>query len=249
MTSDELLWLHPESLAFPPLEQALTEPDGLLAVGGDLSMQRLIKAYRNGIFPWYEDPQPILWWSPNPRCILEPERFHESRSLRKSLRRYDWRITTNVCFDRVIDACASCGDRRSATWINSAMQQAYLGLHHAGYAHSIEVWLEQDLVGGLYGVGIDRVFFGESMFSLVSDASKIALSVLSTMAKHHHWEMIDCQVGSPHLYRMGASDCPRQQFAKRLQAACPMGLPIAGFEAERSDWSLAAAPHVGVQHL
>jgi len=249
LASDELIWLHPESLTFPPLEQALTEPDGLLAVGGDLSMQRLIKAYRSGIFPWYEDPQPILWWSPDPRCVLEIGHFHESRSLRKSLRRYDWRITSNRCFDRVIDACASSGDRPSATWINSAMQHAYQALHRSGYAHSIEVWLNEDLVGGLYGVGIDRVFFGESMFSLVSDASKIALSVLSTMAEHHHWEMIDCQVGSPHLYRMGATELPRHEFAERLRSACPTGLPIQGFEAERSDWSMPCAPHVGVQHL
>lgn len=128
------------------------------------------------------------------------------------------------------------------------MQQAYCSLHQAGYAHSMEVWLDDALVGGLYGVGIDRVFFGESMFSAANDASKMALFVLSTMARRHGWEMIDCQVGSPHLYRMGASDCPRHQFAERLNRACPLGQPIAGFESERSDWALAAAPSVGVHH-
>jgi leucyl/phenylalanyl-tRNA---protein transferase len=206
-------WLNPASLAFPPLEAALDEPNGLLAAGGDLRSERLLSAYRHGIFPWYEDPQPILWWAPDPRAVLFPERLHISRSLRKRLRRGDFQVTMDRRFEAVIQGCARRG---LDTWITPDMAEAYTRLHREGWAHSVEVWQQERLVGGLYGVAIGRMFYAESMFSHATDASKVAMVYLCGQLQRWQFGLIDCQVGSGHLYRMGAQDMPRQQFAAAL---------------------------------
>jgi leucyl/phenylalanyl-tRNA--protein transferase len=168
-------WLDPEINSFPPVEQALDEPNGLLAAGGDLSANRLIEAYRRGIFPWYESPQPILWWSPSPRMVLFPDRVHVSRSLQKRLKRQEYQLSFDRAFEQVINNCSRVERAgQDDTWIGGEMIAAYQQLHELGYAHSVEAWYEGELVGGLYGIAIGRVFFGESMFSLRSDASKVA---------------------------------------------------------------------------
>ena len=207
--------------AFPPVERALREPDGLLAAGGDLSVDRLLNAYRRGIFPWYSDPQPILWWSPDPRCVIFPGKLHISRSLRKTLRRGGYDVSTDTAFAEVVRTCA--GPRRNqadgGTWITDAMQAAYLELHHLGHAHSVEVHMDGELVGGVYGVALGRAFFGESMFSRRPNASKIALAWLSAKLCEWGYELFDCQVHSAHLERMGALLIPRAEFIRRLQHA------------------------------
>ena len=207
------------SLCFPPVE--LATPEGLLAVGGDLSSERLLQAYRQGIFPWYNPGQPILWWSPDPRTVLFPEKLKVSRSLAKTLRRSACRITMDTAFEQVIDACAA--PRRSnpagGTWITSGMRAAYCRLHREGYAHSVEVWSESALVGGLYGVSLGGVFFGESMFSRQTDASKVALTRLVQQLRAWAFSVIDCQVASPHLFTLGAEEIPRQAFLALLETA------------------------------
>jgi leucyl/phenylalanyl-tRNA--protein transferase len=210
-----------DSSRFPDPESAETEPNGLLAVGGDLSPQRLLSAYRKGIFPWFSDDQPILWWSPDPRTVLFPEQLHLSRSLRKQLRRCGYRICFDQAFAQVIDACAE--PRRNAvdTWITPAMRQAYLRLHRQGMAHCVEVWQGSDLLGGLYGVGIGQVFFGESMFSRASNASKIALAGLVYQLRQWGFRLIDCQVHTDHLISLGAEEIPRRQFNRYLDRWCP----------------------------
>lgn len=211
-------WLDPDSPEFPPLQAALTEPNGLLAVGGDLDPERLLAAYRRGIFPWYEDPQPILWWSPDPRAVLFPAKVHISRSLRKIRRRGELSVTFDKAFRRVIRGCATLDLSRSGTWITSDMLNAYIRMHELGWAHSVEVWRGQELVGGLYGMCIGRVFFGESMFSRASNASKVALATLCEWLDSQGVELIDCQVGNPHLYSMGAEDITRREFSRLLDA-------------------------------
>ncbi|MBN48547.1 MAG: leucyl/phenylalanyl-tRNA--protein transferase [Spongiibacteraceae bacterium] len=211
-------WLDPDSPEFPPLQAALTEPNGLLAVGGDLGPERLLAAYRRGIFPWYEDPQPILWWSPDPRAVLFPANVHISRSLRKMRRRGELSVTFDKAFRRVIRGCATLDLSRSGTWITSDMLNAYIRMHELGWAHSVEVWRDQELVGGLYGMCIGRVFFGESMFSRVSNASKVGLATLCEWLDSQGVELIDCQVGNPHLYSMGAEDITRREFSRLLDA-------------------------------
>lgn len=211
-------WLDPDKPDFPPLEAALKEPNGLLAVGGDLSPERLLNAYRHGIFPWYEDPQPILWWSPDPRVVLYPSKIHISRSLRKILQRREFTVTFDKAFRRVIHGCSTLSQTRTGTWITSDMLNAYIRMHELGWAHSVEVWRGQELVGGLYGMCIGKVFFGESMFSRVSNASKVALATLSEWLVKQGIELIDCQVGNPHLYSMGAEDIGRHDFSQRLDA-------------------------------
>src|SRR5690606_14776168 len=210
-------WLNADELSFPPLDQALAEPDGLIAVGGDLRPARLLSAYQRGIFPWYEDPQPILWWSPDPRTVLFPERVHISRSLRRRLRRSGFTVSADIDFDAVIQGCAAFSQRRPGTWITRDMAQAYGQLHRDGIAHSIEVWEHNRLVGGLYGIALGQIFFGESMFSRQPDASKIALVALCRQLQRWGYRMIDCQVGNPHLASMGAESLPRGHFAARLQ--------------------------------
>ncbi|MEM9173261.1 MAG: leucyl/phenylalanyl-tRNA--protein transferase [Pseudomonadota bacterium] len=216
-----LLWLGEDSgTHFPPLDQALNEPNGLLAAGGDLSTERLLSAYTKGIFPWYCDGQPILWWSPDPRMVLRPDQFHCSRSLRKTLRKAGWQITLNTCFDAVIDACAAPRYEEEGTWITRQMRTAYCNLHCEGWAHSVEVCFDGELVGGLYGVAINQVFFGESMFSRRSDASKISLFALSRSLDKAGFALIDCQMHTPHLESLGARTLPRRQFIGQLQRHC-----------------------------
>lgn len=211
-----LPWLAPDDVEFPPPEQALEDPNGLLAAGGDLSPPRLLAAYRQGIFPWYEEGQPILWWSPEPRTILLPGQIHISRSLRKVLRRREFTVTADRCFEQVILACA--GPRRDnfGTWITDEMAAAYCTLHQLGYAHSIEAWQDGVLMGGIYGVAIGRAFFGESMFSRASNASKVALVHLSGQLAEWDYGLIDCQVETAHLRSMGAKSVSRSVFQTLL---------------------------------
>ncbi|MCA1803832.1 MAG: leucyl/phenylalanyl-tRNA--protein transferase [Xanthomonadaceae bacterium] len=215
-------WLDPQDPdgPFPPVEYALQEPDGLLAVGGDLTPTRLLRAYRQGIFPWYNTGQPILWWSPDPRAILLPSELHVSRSLRKTLRRAPWRISLDQAFDQVITACAGSRPGADGTWITAEMQAAYRELHHRGYAHSVEVWENERLAGGLYGIAIGRVFFGESMFSLATDASKVAFVHLVRQLLDWGFELIDCQMQTGHLARFGARPLARETFIAHLAGAC-----------------------------
>jgi leucyl/phenylalanyl-tRNA--protein transferase len=210
---------NPEA-PFPSPHQAETDPDGLLAVGGDLTPQRLINAYRHGIFPWYSEDQPILWWSPNPRTVLFPEKLKISRSLRKSLRNRPYRVTFDQAFGDVIEACRAPRKDDGGTWITDAMKTAYLRLHQLGYGHSVEVWHDSELLGGLYGVAIGQVFFGESMFSRESDASKIALVHLADHLMERGYRLIDCQVHSDHLISLGAEEIPRSQFCDCLDRYC-----------------------------
>lgn len=214
MTS--LPWIDSDQLWFPPAEEALDEPDGLLALGGDLSPERLELAYRSGIFPWFSDDQPILWWSPDPRCVLFPDSIHISRSLRRTLNRDPFRITADQDFAGVIQACAET--RVEGTWITREMKQAYLELHRRGVAHSFEVWDRHgQLAGGLYGVAMGRCFFGESMFSRQNDASKVLLVHLAGQLKAWNYRVLDCQVESGHLLRMGATTISRSHFLSILE--------------------------------
>jgi leucyl/phenylalanyl-tRNA--protein transferase len=216
----ELLWLHPlEPTLFPEPDQALDDPNGLLAAGGDLSLERLVTAYQKGIFPWYEEGQPILWWSPDPRTVLYPENFILRRSLRKVIRNKPWTVSFDRHFDAVIRACAQPRPDSTGTWITDDMVTAYNRLHIAGYAHSVEVWDEESqLIGGLYGVAIGRVFFGESMFSLKSDASKVAYATLVCHLQHWGYRLIDCQIESEHLLTLGAENIKRQEFSAQVEA-------------------------------
>lgn len=207
---------------FPDVETAEREPDGLLAVGGDLSVARLLTAYRSGVFPWFGDNDPILWWSPDPRTVLFPDRIRISRSLRKTLRKGLFGATADRHFDAVIDACAQPRGEAGGTWLVSDMIAAYQRLHRRGFAHSVEVWRDGHLVGGLYGVAIGRVFFGESMFSRISDASKVALVHLCRMLSDRGFGLIDCQVLTGHLVRMGAEQIERAQFVRILDRWCPL---------------------------
>jgi leucyl/phenylalanyl-tRNA--protein transferase len=213
-----LPWLDQESHDFPDPSTALREPNGLLAAGGDLHPERLLRAYQQGIFPWYSRDQPLLWWSPDPRMVLRPERLHISRSLQKVLRRGAFRVTSDQAFSAVIHRCA--GPRRGSadTWLLPDMRAAYEHLHRLGYAHSVEVWRDDTLVGGLYGVALPGVFFGESMFSLVSDASKVALVSLCRMLPCSGYRLLDCQIASAHLQSLGAELLPRSQFFAQLPA-------------------------------
>jgi leucyl/phenylalanyl-tRNA--protein transferase len=209
-------WLTRESPDFPPLQQALREPNGLLAIGGDLSAARLISAYRHGCFPWYQAGQPLLWWSPDPRTVLFPPDLHVSRSLAKTLRKTPLRVTYDQAFERVILACA--GPRRDAdgTWITAEMRQAYQQLHTQGWAHSVEVWDGDQLVGGLYGIAMGKLFFGESMFSHVDNASKIGFVTLVRDLAAWGFVMIDCQMQTAHLQSLGASSLSRERFSEYL---------------------------------
>lgn len=203
---------------FPDVELAEREPNGLLAVGGDLSPTRLVNAYRHGVFPWYSPGQPILWWAPDPRTVLFPERLKVSRSLRKTLRRRLFQASLDQAFSEVVQACAEPRRDQPGTWIVPEMIQAYGLLHHHGLAHSVEVWQDRDLVGGLYGVAMGRVFFGESMFSKASDASKVALVHLVNVLGDWGYRLIDCQVYSEHLSSLGAESIGRHRFSQLLRS-------------------------------
>ena len=206
--------------AFPDVEHALEDPDGLLAVGGDLSLARLRYAYRHGIFPWYEQGQPILWWCPNPRTVLFPEQVHVSRRLARTIRQRRFHLTADRAFNDVMLACAQPRAYSDATWITTGMRQAYAALHREGIAHSIEAWRQDQLVGGLHGIALGKVFFGESMFSRERDASKVALAATARLLADMGFELIDCQVFSEHLARMGAVQIQRADFIDRLAELC-----------------------------
>lgn len=212
-------WIDPndDSKLFPPVELALEEPDGLLAAGGDLSPERIVAAYQNGIFPWYSEDQPILWWSPNPRAVIFPDELHISRSLAKTLRRNQFRVSLDTEFEAVLKACAAPRADELGTWITDDMHKAYTRLHQLGIAHSVEVWQDEELVGGLYGLSLGRVFFGESMFSRVTDASKVALVKFTEQLQAWGYALIDCQVSSPHISSLGASNIPRAEFVSLLK--------------------------------
>lgn len=208
----------PASLPEPSL--ALAEPNGLLAAGGSLEPEWLLRAYERGVFPWYEEGQPILWWCPDPRAVLRPQGLKVSRSLRRRVRRCDFRITADTAFERVIDACAAPRRYTDSTWITAEMRSAYTQLHRLGWAHSFEAWIDDRLVGGLYGVAIGRVFFGESMFAAVTDASKVAFVKAVRFMHDRGIELIDCQLPSEHLTRLGATSMRRTQFLEKLAGLC-----------------------------
>jgi leucyl/phenylalanyl-tRNA--protein transferase len=209
-------WLTPET-PFPPLDTALAHPNGLLAAGGDLSPQRLIEAYRCGIFPWFNEGDPILWWSPDPRMVLFPAELKISRSLRKTLKKANYTIRADSAFRQVVQACAAPRKGRPGTWIHDEMIAAYTALHEMGLAHSIETWMEGELVGGLYGVSQGKMFFGESMFSCTTDASKVAFVHLVRHLERRGFKMIDCQMKTAHLASFGAREISRKEFSLKLK--------------------------------
>ncbi len=228
----------PRDIRFPPVEEAT--PDGLLAIGGDLQPARLLEAYRHGIFPWYNDGQPILWWSPDPRAVLFPEKLHISRSLKRSLRPGLFSVTFDTCFREVM---LQCGGPRpqypdGGTWITPAMVEAYTALHEMGHAHSVESWKGGRLVGGVYGVAIGGAFFAESMFTKVDDASKVALVTLVRQLHTWGFTIIDCQQSSPHVMALGAEEISRRTFAEHLKKAVAL-------VDHRGRWQLEPKPEKG----
>jgi leucyl/phenylalanyl-tRNA--protein transferase len=208
---------YAEQCEFPDVSRALADPNGLLAIGGNLDPPCLLNAYRHGIFPWYEEGQPILWWSPDPRLVLFPGQLHVSRSLRRTLRRDLYTVTLDTAFEQVVRACAAVR-ARTGTWITEEMVEAYVTLHELGYAHSAECWCEGALAGGVYGVALGRVFFGESMFHCRSDASKAAFTVLVRHLEAWGFAVIDCQMRTSHLVSLGAEEIPRARFVELLIA-------------------------------
>jgi len=226
-------WLEGDD-PFPPVESALRQPNGLLCAGADLSLERLLGAYRIGVFPWYSGDEPILWWSPDPRMVLECGALMVSRSLAKSLRNKGYEVRVDTAFRKVLEGCS--GPRRisrggdsggdGGTWLSEAMRAAYFALHRAGYAHCFETWRGEELVGGLYGVAIGRMFYGESMFSRATDASKVALVVLHEELRARGFPLIDCQMKTPLLASLGACEIPRREFLRRLAALVHYPVPL-----------------------
>ncbi len=212
-----LKWLERDD-PFPPVEKALRNPNGLLCAGADLTAERLLAAYRQGIFPWYSGDEPILWWSPDPRMVLFCDELKVSRSLAKNVRNKGFEVRTDTAFAKVIKACAGPRKGESGTWLGKPMQAAYLALHRAGHAHSFETWRDGKLVGGLYGVSIGRMFYGESMFSSETDASKVALVALVENLRRRDIPLIDCQQRTPLLASLGAREIPRREFLRRVAA-------------------------------
>ena len=206
---------------FPPIEHALDDPNGLLAAGGDLSPDRLIDAYRRGIFPWFDKDQPILWWSPSPRAVLFPDQLHVSRSLHKTLRKQTYHVTMDTAFEQVIRACSEPREYADGTWITEDMIEAYVRLHELGFAHSVEAWRDEKLVGGVYGIALGKIFFGESMFSRSTDASKVAFVHLVNQLKAWDYQLIDCQVENPHLVSLGSMVIGRSHFKGLLETYIP----------------------------
>ena len=211
-------WLNPDGdeSKFPPVDAAMNEPNGLLAFGGNLTPSRLLHAYRQGIFPWYSEDQPIMWWSHDPRSVLFLSNLNISRSLKKSIRNRGYHVTFDRCFDDVIKQCAAPREDDHGTWLTPEMIVAYNQLHEMGYAHSVECWQGETLVGGLYGVALGKVFFGESMFSRKSDASKVAFVALVKQLQRWEFAMVDCQVHSPHIASLGAEEVSRDYFLDLL---------------------------------
>lgn len=220
---DESISIEP----FPPLTRA--REDGLLAMGGDLSPERLLLAYRSGVFPWFNPGDPILWWSPDPRCVLFPDQFLASKSLQKSIRNRGYTVTSDTAFTSVIEACSADRKDQPGTWITEEMKSAYHQLHQLGIAHSVETWFGEELVGGLYGIALGRIFFGESMFSRQNDASKVSLATMIGWLRQWGFTMVDCQIVSPHLLSLGAVEITRTEFMEGLKS----GL----FENTKSNWN------------
>lgn len=225
--SHTLTWLDDETLEFPDPASAMREPNGLLAVGGDLRPERILHAYQLGIFPWFTEDQPPLWWSPDPRMVLFPDEVHVSRSMAKLLKNNPFRITTDQCFGEVMDGCAGPRKGSDGTWLSAEMQAAYLVLHEIGHAHSVETWLDGTLVGGLYGIALDGIFYGESMFSRASNASKVAFVHLAQSLRKTDFRLIDCQVANPHLATLGARNIPRSSFMQFLPHQVEISRPTA----------------------
>lgn len=232
-----LTWVEPGQ-PLPPAHTALREPNGLLAAGRDLSPRRLLEAYGKGIFPWYSQGQPVLWWSPDPRMVAFVDEFEPSRSLRRTLRRVartgEWSVTLDTAFVAVMRACAAPREGQDGTWITPDIVAAYHGLHRLGHAHSVEVWAQRDLVGGLYGVSIGRMFFGESMFTRVTDASKAAYAALLAMLRRLGFTMVDCQQSTGHLASLGAREISRKEFLARIGELCE--LPGPDWSKVRIEW-------------
>ncbi|MCQ9379516.1 leucyl/phenylalanyl-tRNA--protein transferase [Methyloversatilis sp. XJ19-49] len=212
---------------FPPVERALREPDGLLAAGLELTPGRILDAYRQGIFPWFSDGQPVLWWSPDPRMVLVPSEIRITRSMHKVLRNRPYEVRCDSAFEAVMRACAAPRDGQAGTWISDEMIEAYTALHERGYAHSVETWIDGRLAGGLYGMAIGRMFYGESMFSTERDASKIALVHLARYLETRAFGLIDCQMNTGHLGSMGGREIPRREFC-RVMAQCISDGPLPG---------------------
>jgi leucyl/phenylalanyl-tRNA---protein transferase len=223
-----LTWIEPHQ-PLPPPQTARLEPNGLVAAGRDLSARRLLEAYGQGIFPWYSQGQPVLWWSPDPRMVVFVDEFEPARSLRKTLRRVhatgSWKVTLDQAFVQVMQACAAPRPGQEGTWITRDIIKAYQALHQAGHAHSVEVWAQRELVGGLYGVSIGRMFFGESMFTRVDDASKCAYAALVAMLRRLGFSMVDCQQSTGHLASLGAREISRDEFLDRLRSLCRLPGP------------------------
>lgn len=222
MQNRRITWLSAADppAAFPAVDRAMTDPDGLLAAGGDLSVARLLYAYPRGIFPWYDSGQPILWWSPDPRCVIRPQDFRLARRMDRERRGATLGVTFNQAFPAVMAACAAPRRRLAGTWITAEMQTAYEQLHVLGWAHSVEIWRDRRLVGGIYGLAIGRAFFGESMFSRETNASKFALHALCVALRARGFDLLDCQTVSPHLLSLGAITIARKDFVASLATLC-----------------------------
>ena len=227
---------------FPAVELALAQPNGLLCAGGDLSVERLLRAYRCAIFPWFNPGEPILWWSPDPRCVFELANLRPSRSLRRFAGTSRWRITADRDFEAVITACAAPRQDGTGTWIDASMHAAYLAMHRHGHAHSVEVWDDQQLVGGIYGIALGRVFFGESMFSQRSNGSKVALFALARQLVEWGFVIIDGQVRNPHLIGLGAIELPRARFVRLLEQHCSAPSHAGSWS---GDWTISSASQLG----
>ena len=216
---------------FPPVERALKNPNGLLAAGGDLSLERLLEAYRRGVFPWYSGDEPVLWWSPDPRMVLYCDELKVPRSLAKSARNKGYRVTVDTAFDAVLAGCSSPSTGEACTWLGGEMRAAYGGLHRAGYAHSFETWQDDNLVGGLYGVALGRMFYGESMFSTATDASKVALVTLVAQLRQRQFPLIDCQMHTALLASLGAREIPRRSFLRTVAQ-------LVNYDGQTGNWTL-----------
>ncbi|NRA62702.1 MAG: leucyl/phenylalanyl-tRNA--protein transferase [Psychrobium sp.] len=222
----QLTLLSDHNTHFPSTNSALSEPNGLLAIGGDLTSERLISAYQQGIFPWYNDNDPIMWWSPDPRCVFFTDQFHCNKTFRRFLNKKSYQLTINQCFETVISQCAAPRPYEKETWINQDIISAYTELNQRGVAHSIEVWHQEQLIGGLYGLFINNVFCGESMFSLRENASKTALYALCQHLNRHGVDILDCQVPNDHLLSLGAQQLSRDQFLQKITQQRPTKLPV-----------------------